>query len=255
MNNAIITLGAEETQQLVLRYATQYQLPSFLGIDIVCANCCLYPDLAPDLSNKGRRTPNQCVEQWVMKFKHGYDERISTRRSKIPGTIPDQAVEIIVNAGLSYLTPEQANLVIYGHRLAMSAENILGLLLEEFLFNSLQPCGWVMAWGETIKSVDFCNAYGGLLQIKNRSNSENSSSSKIREGKPIEKWFRVNATNGRYEWDKLVNFIGIPDLYLQLSEPMFQQYIRNVLANNPAALAIEENNPWLQFRTNSFGQQ
>ena len=45
----------------------------------------------------------------------------------------------------------------------MSAENILGILLEEFLFEKLSPAGWAMAWGETVKHVDFCHKDGRLL--------------------------------------------------------------------------------------------
>ena len=103
-----------------------------------------------------------------------------------------------------------------------------------------------MAWGETIRAVDFCDKNGRLLQIKNRSNSENSSSSKIRDGKPIEKWFRVDAMTGRYEWEKLAIITG--RTIAGLDEASFQAFIINTLKRNPKALAIEPDNPWPKLK-------
>ena len=249
MQNAIEKLGATRIKQMVAHLAEQLNIPSELHIDYVCSVCCDNLDLAPNINGRKKKnlfSAEECVEQWVLKFKHGYDERISVRKSKLPGTVPDKAVNIILSTGLHCHYVDHIQSIIYAHRLGMSAENILGLLLEEFLFNRLSPFGWAMAWGETIKSVDFCNAEGFLLQVKNRSNSENSSSSQIRSGKPIEKWFRVNATNGRYQWDELNAIVGSHS-GLELNEKSFQEFIEDVLKKNPAALAIEPDNPWLRF--------
>lgn len=248
MHNAIQILGSVKIQELVHFFSSKHSVPEYLGIAIVCNACCSNPDLAPDCSNKGTRSPEESVEQWVIKFKHAYDERISQRCSRLPGTVPDQAVEIIINSALPFLSIEQANCIIYAHRLAMSAENILGLLLEEFLFLQLQELGWAMAWGETIKSVDFCHISGALLQVKNRSNSENSSSNKIRNGKPIVKWYRVNAHTGECEWNNLLMLINRPDFSLRLSEENFRTFIKVTLQNNPNALAIEPTSPWISFK-------
>ncbi|OQA85952.1 MAG: SinI restriction endonuclease [Lentisphaerae bacterium ADurb.Bin242] len=250
MNNAVAELGRDKVCAKAIRYATELKVPGCLHIEHVCNVCCSNPELAPSINGNKKKnilSADQCIEQWVRKFLHGYKERISLRQSKMPGTVPDHAVSIIIKAVLPKLSTEQANSVVYAHRLGMSAENILGLLLEEFLFQKLSPLGWAMAWGETIKSVDFCNADGSLLQIKNRSNSENSSSSKIRDGKPIEKWFRVNATNGRCEWEKLSETIG--QTVTGLDEENFQEFIQVTLAKNPKALAIEGANPWLSFKS------
>lgn len=241
MQKAINELGALKVKQLVTLYARDKNVPPELHIDYVCNACCAYPDLAPSYSVN--QSPEQCVKQWVTKFIHGYNERISVRRSNMPRTIPDEAVNTILSAGLKCQPDEKINQIIYAHRVSMSAENILGLLLEEFLFCKLSPLGWAMAWGETVKSVDFCNATGGLLQVKNRSNSENSSSSRVRLGTQIVKWFRVNAMNGHYEWDNLKTIIGAP-AGLELSEDSFRSFIGDVLRRNPSALAIEPNNPW-----------
>ncbi|OQA85951.1 MAG: SinI restriction endonuclease [Lentisphaerae bacterium ADurb.Bin242] len=249
MNNAIAKLGRDNVCAKAIRYATELKVPGCLHIEHVCNICCDNPELAPNINGRKKKnilSADQCIEQWVRKFLHGYEERISKRQSKMPGTVPDDMIDTIIKMRLPKLSTEQANSVVYAHRLGMSAENILGLLLEEFLFQKLSPLGWAMAWGETIKSVDFCNADGSLLQIKNRSNSENSSSSKIRDGKAIKKWFRINAKNGRCKWEKLSETIG--QTVTGLDEEGFRRFVKTTLRKNPEALAIEEVNPWLDFK-------
>ncbi|PLS67519.1 MAG: hypothetical protein CV045_13160 [Cyanobacteria bacterium M5B4] len=122
----------------------------------------------------------------------------------------------------------------------MSAENILGLLLEEFLAEKLADYGWYCCWGESVQHVDFCNVDGSLLQVKNRSNTENSSSSKVRIKQPIEKWHRVDAKTGSYRWSYFNNKYNTD----RFSEDNFITFVQQVLVHNPDALAIEESSPW-----------
>jgi hypothetical protein len=93
-----------------------------------------------------------------------------------------------------------------GHRLSMQAENIVGKLLERYVATLLERKGWIWCCGETMRSVDFIKDASGeeeLLQIKNRDNSENSSSSAIREGTTIKKWYRINSRTGQTRWELL----------------------------------------------------
>ena len=249
MKNAIEALGKEKVYKRIITISSTMNVPASLHIDYVCNVCCGNPEIAPDMNSGKKRnllSAEECMKTWVERFLHGYNERISQHTSKMPGTVPDDAVNIIIKAGLPKLSDKQVSEIIYAHRLGMSAENILGLLLEEFLFEKLSPAGWAMAWGETVKHVDFCHKDGRLLQIKNRSNSENSSSSKIRDGKPIEKWFRVNANNGKYQWEKLSEIVG--SNITGLNEEEFQKFITRTLKQNPAALAIEPKSPWISFK-------
>ena len=62
-----------------------------------------------------------------------------------------------------------------------------------------------------------------LLQIKNRSNSENSSSAAIRIGTDIQKWYRIKAESGHTNWDKLQKDTGVV-----LSEDDFYAFIRRI---------------------------
>ena len=97
----------------------------------------------------------------------------------------------------------------------MSAENIQGNLLEEYIAQKVRPYGFIWCEGNVLRAIDFCNTDGSLfLQIKNKSNTENSSSSNIREGTSIEKWYRLGTRTqaGKrlpdYKWHILNNFIN-----------------------------------------------
>ncbi len=113
----------------------------------------------------------------------------------------------------------------------MGAENMVGDLLERYLASVLEPMDWIWCSGSIVKAVDFVRppARTGetwrLLQVKNRDNSENSSSSAIRIGTSIEKWHRTFSQKLGSNWD---NF---PDASLRqkLSEENFKTFVRNYL--------------------------
>jgi len=121
------------------------------------------------------------------------------------------------------------------HRLSMAAENEVGKLLEVYIANALEPQGWFWCPCSIIRGVDFFKPGNPviLLQVKNRSNSENSSSSSIRKylfesGCPvkIDKWYRINAKTGKTYWDTLPG-----NSRLQLAnETGFHNFIRSYLA-------------------------
>ena len=127
--------------------------------------------------------------------------------------------------------------VKFDHRLSMAAENIIGLILEEYIHVNALKYGWSCCWGNSIKAVDFCSSDGKLLQVKNKSNTENSSSNKIRQGTEIIKWFRLNANNGNTNWDTLNTIIGKPAL---LSEVGFERFAEDLIKKNPNALYLDE---------------
>lgn len=181
------------------------------------------------------------IEKWIKKYIGGKDGCASKRISNLPGTVADPVVEKIIGARLNHLDQEDLLRITFAHRLGMSAENILGLMLEEYLSINLNAYGWHCAWGETVKSVDFVNEDGSLLQVKNRSNSENSSSSTVRDGTKIEKWYRIKANKVEYMWDSLNSICGTS----HLNEEAFVDFVRDTIALNPKCLSIENHNPWL----------
>ncbi|MEB3291094.1 MAG: SinI family restriction endonuclease [Leptolyngbya sp.] len=203
----------------------------------ILSACYRNPGLSP---SKKADTPEMAAIAWLNKYNNSYKNRISRRISKLPGTVADPIISAIINARLTGLTTEHLEQIKYAHRLSMSAENIQGLLLEEFLAEELSDYGWYCCWGESIRHVDFCNIDGSLLQVKNRSNSENSSSARVRINQPIDKWFRVDANSGSYRWSYFNDKYGTE----RFSEENFAAFVQRTLSGNPGALAIEEDNPW-----------
>lgn len=127
---------------------------------------------------------------------------------------------------------------IVGHFLYMSAENKNGAILEEYLAEVLEPYGWYWCAGATFRAIDFCylsDERNVLLQVKNKYNTENSSSSAIRNDTEIIKWNRLNRPirssgldNPITNWPKLSELVGADDHLSQLlTEEKYLEYIRN----------------------------
>lgn len=149
-------------------------------------------------------------------------ERTEKLTLKTVGTVADPAVDIILSAFAGMTQPETLNQAQVLHRQSMAAENLLGALLERYLAQILEANGWVWCAGNTIRAVDFIRRDLQLaLQIKNRSNSENSSSAAIRMGTTIQKWYRVHATTGHTNWSSFP-----ANLPTALSEEGFYDFIR-----------------------------
>lgn len=213
------------------------------SVKTVLSVCCSLPDaLFPTL--KGCNSRSDYITKWLKKYFGGYNNRPSKRKSKKIGTVSDEIIDTILSARLPELSIDKINKIKSAHRLSMSAENILGLLLEEYLAEKLSSYGWYCAWGETMDKVDFCTKEGELLQIKNRSNSENSSSSSVRRVTQIRKWHRVNASNGVYYWRELNQLIGESEL----SEEDFCIFVRKTINENPSVLYVEDSNYWLEIQ-------
>lgn len=146
-----------------------------------------------------------------------------------PSTVPDEMVSFILHHYFD--VPEnQLARAKSEHLLAMGAENMVGDLLERYLASVLEPKGWIWCSGSMVKAVDFIKPPSGsgawrLLQVKNRDNSENSSSSAIRAGTTIEKWFRTFSRKSGSNW------AAFPDAALRqhLSEAAFRTYVAQYL--------------------------
>ena len=83
------------------------------------------------------------------------------------------------------------------------------------------------------------------MQINNKSNSENSSSSSVRKGTTIKKWYRLGTSNQNgvlspdYKWEKLNKIINtskkkgsqLPDC--SMTEDAFVDFVVNAVIKNP----------------------
>lgn len=122
--------------------------------------------------------------------------------------------------------------MLHNHKVAMAAENVTGSLLEEYIATVMEPLGWIWCSGKMVKACDFIkfsknkSNKPNLLQVKNKSNSENSSSISIRNGTTIKKWHRLEATSGNTRWHKFPD----PDGGKKLSEEKFQEFVKNRIA-------------------------
>lgn len=147
-----------------------------------------------------------------------------------PTTVPDEMVSLILSEYFD-IDDSQLDRVKQEHSLSMGAENLVGELLERYLASVLEPYGWVWCSGAMVKAVDFIKPPSAnqptwrLLQVKNRDNSENSSSSAIRLGTTIEKWFRTFSRRAGSNW------AAFPDPFLRqhLSEAAFKVFVRSYL--------------------------
>jgi SinI restriction endonuclease len=153
-----------------------------------------YPEFASSRRGKNGPIPGTraYAEDLALRFVRG---RVP-RRPEPPATVPDPVVGVVLEKYFEVPASRVRN-VVREHQLAMASENIIGTILEHYIASVLEPMGWLWCSGETVRSIDFVRppASAGeqwiLLQVKNRDNSENSSSAKVRDGTSITKWFRT----------------------------------------------------------------
>lgn len=181
----------------------------------------------PDLFGwRGKKKPDLADSSGATKLAEKYFNSKFEKVTPIkPKTVPDELVSVILNKFYNY-SPDKLLTLKIEHQDAMCAENMVGDLLERYLDSTLRNHGWVWCCAALVKHVDFIkyenNAYR-LLQIKNRDNSENSSSKAIRAGTTIEHWFRTFSKTGLTNWD------AFPDRNHKdkLNEHLFIDFVRN----------------------------
>ncbi len=202
------------------------------------------PDYSCSINIRKGEDVTDFMIKLTTKFINGYKNRPSQRISNPIGTQHDSILDEIISARIPNAT-EDLETIKYGHRLAMSAENVTGALLEEYLATVLIDYDWHCCWGETMKSIDFCNATDGqLLQVKNSDNSENSSSKTVRDGTAIQHWFRRFSRTGATNWSAINDLIGIKNDLEKLSEASFRSFVREAVSNNLKLVFLEEESPW-----------
>lgn len=190
------------------------------------------PDLA--VAFRGKTPPAFGSELYLDKLAEKYARGFDSKPLPRPQTVPDPALAVVMEHG--YLVDRgEIGTQIDGHRWAMVAENVVGDLLERYIYSELGEDDWIWCAGEVVKHCDFIRGGVGRgnrwesLQIKNRDNSENSSSSRVRIGTEIQKWHRTVSRTGETRWDEFP--VGSADV--QLSEHGFQEYIIEYIGNLP----------------------
>lgn len=203
--------------QLRCLYATAKQnnaLHNESDLDLIFEVALHNPDRFPGINTSGSEDPQTYLDRWVKGYCAAINNPPSKRTANPKSACTDPAIATIVKATQGFNSSQSA----FGestHNLFMSAENIQGNLLEEYIASKTRPYGFLWCDGNVLHATDFCNTDGSLfLQIKNKSNTENSSSSTVREGTTIKKWYRLGTRtkNGvpipDYKWPLLNEYVN-----------------------------------------------
>ncbi len=190
------------------------------------------------------------LKAWIKSYNDAINNKPSLRSAKPKSSCDDPSIkELVKNA--RNLDEQTATEAAKYHNLFMSAENIQGNLLEEYISINIRKYGWVWCAGSTIHAVDFCSSDGKcLLQIKNKNNTENSSSGAIRNGTTITKWYRLGTKreNGKfvpsYKWSELNDIINQHNVTnckeaCCLTEDSYRAFLRKISANNKLIISDE----------------
>lgn len=209
-------------------------IPSFIE---VCLFLSEFPsELSWRTSKKNPVKPSTGNDDGVKILANRYFD--SYRRSDFPAepsTIPDEMVSVIMENAYGY-SKDECQRIKLEHQHAMCAENCVGNLLERYLDSKLRDSQWSWCCGEFVKAVDFIgrNEKGEwvALQIKNRDNSENSSSSAIRDGTRIQKWFRSFSKDTVKGRPSLTNWDNLPSLLqgYDLNEEGFKSFVASYIS-------------------------
>lgn len=186
----------------------------------------------PEAASKmrGKNPPAVGTEAYIRAQAASFSSSRVPRAPEPPATVPDEMVSIIL---YNYFNVPKENLerAKNEHLLSMGAENLVGDLLERYLASIMESRGWIWCSGSTVKAVDFIkppavpSGVWTLLQVKNRDNSENSSSSAIRNGTEIVKWFRTFSKKTGSNWG------AFPDVEIHplVSEVGFRKFVKDYL--------------------------
>lgn len=176
-----------------------------------------------------------CSETHFEKAKQSYRKGLIKNYSSVDSSfIEDDSFRIVFNSYVTdSLSKEKFHEAAKSHKIFMAVENKFGEILEEYVASKLQEDGWIWCAGSLVKGIDIIKKDGEnwkLLQIKSRSNTENSSSKKIREyikdrtGSEIQSWYRLNVNPkidaSPIEWNVLESLLGVQGF----SEEGFQSF-------------------------------
>lgn len=163
------------------------------------------------------------------KVKQSYKQGLIRNHSSVdPSFILDESFRAIFNLYVEEpLSEEEFHTSATLHKIFMGVENKFGEILEEYIASKLKNEGWIWCAGSIVKGIDLIKKDGDswkLLQIKSRSNTENSSSKNIRKyikdntGADITSWYRLNVNpktdDNPIKWnilEELVNFQGFSE--------------------------------------------
>lgn len=238
-----ITPPAEMRRDYLLA-KKHFQFTDCETLDSIFEIALMHPDRFPSFSFSEKPTIQIYLERWIKSYCDAMHNLPSKRIANPKSSCSDPAIKTIVQF-TQHISDSEAVLAEANHNLFMSAENIQGNLLEQYIAIKSAPYGILWCNGNILRAIDFCNSDGSFfLQIKNKSNTENSSSSNIREGTSIKKWYRLGTRTqgGRkipdFKWDILNQLINKYKTSTQslpfpsLNENDYQLFLSKVALSN-----------------------
>lgn len=197
--------------------------------------------LFPNISISNYSTVDDGIRRYLFRWIQKYIDRHSQTPLESEVNSIGEIDEALFQHLVVHFSREHENAELLAfeaykqHFLLMGLENLNGTVLEQYLKTVLEPLGWIWCAGEVYKAVDFCYILGDkpdvLLQVKNKYNSENSSSSAIRNRTPITKWNRLNKprrndrTKPLENWPELQKIVDCNEVNDELTESSYLRYI------------------------------
>ncbi|WP_317298266.1 SinI family restriction endonuclease [Collinsella tanakaei] len=191
--------------------------------------------------------------KWIAKFLVEWKSLPSDHEADPKKTVTDRALINMVMSTCHAGGLERAEEWAAHHNLYMSAENVGGNLLEEYIASKTSSYGWIWCRGKILTAIDFCNFdCTSMFQVKNKTNTENSSGKGFREACGARVWCRMRAElrNGTIEtyWDDLISIIksgaapglNVPDDLM--SENEYLDFVKDVAERNPNIITEREGN-------------
>ncbi len=228
-------ISDEEIKIIYKKYKEELKAPDVL--DDIFNIILKYRKMSPTYSiSKNKCSCENYIRRWIKAYMKADKNLPSKHVAKPKKACTDDVLKFIIQKAIGCCSEEICKFERY-HNLYMSAENIQGALLEEYIANNIEKLGWIWCKGCTIKSTDFCKKDGSaFLQIKNKYNTENSSSNKIRENLPVqvEPWYRLGR-NGEKRWNALNSIIKEHtqnDCNCNLTEEDYITFVSKVAAEN-----------------------
>lgn len=192
-----------------------------------------------DIDSSEKSIYEQMASEYIQKWCRNYvSERNNPSIKKALKNFgeKDSALTARIKANTN-ASDEILDNYVTGHFLYMSAENMNGSILEEYLCHVLEPENWLWCAGAVYRAIDFCyfsENHTVLLQVKNKYNTENSSSSAIRIGTDIIKWNRLNRPSKASpdlpipNWNKLQSLINVSEgAASKLNEESYLKFIED----------------------------
>lgn len=213
-------------------------------------------DVAYDYDLFTVSSKNENEEQLVMRWRKKYEsfKLPSSRACSQKGKAIDPALASAMSKCLNLPIEKVRNSYLI-HETFEKAEMKVGDLLEEFVNSVLSGQGWIWCKGGVLRAVDFVKVFGVankkpcFLQVKNSTNSENSSSNKIRrfltdksqKKVPVKAWYRSFANSSNEKGFRKTNWTNLkkwlkrndPGVNLErLNDDEFLDFIDKTYATN-----------------------